>query len=89
MTVREARIEIPPHPDHLPAILPPSAAGPGPSPWNQAACRALIEELWALRTELLASERRFGAQLAKVSEDDFASARNLVHYLGLRHRARR
>ncbi|WP_083200213.1 pyruvate kinase [Thauera phenolivorans] len=89
MNVRIARIEIPPHPDHLPAASPPSAAGQESNPWNQAACRALLEALWALRAELLGSEHRFGAQLAKVSDDYLASARNLAHYLGLRRRDRR
>lgn len=89
MNVRDARITSADQPDPLPAALPPAPAGRTPSAWNQADCRALIDELWALRNELLESERRFGAQLARVSDDYLASARNLTHYLGLRQRDRR
>lgn len=61
--------------------LPPSAPG---SPWNPTLCRALMEQLWTLRADLLASEQRFGPALARVGTHQRQSARNLVHYLALR-----
>ena len=42
--------------------LPPSPPG---SPWNPTLCRALMDQLWTLRADLLASEQRFGPALAE------------------------
>jgi len=45
---------------------------------------SLRDELFALRTELVASEQRSSAWIAEVQPGQRASARNLVHYLALR-----
>ena len=66
--------------DESAQIAPPSAPHEGKqtqSEWDQAACLALIDELWALRQELL----EFEGKLGEPSEDLKASARNLVHYI--------
>lgn len=52
-------------------------------------CHALIDELWALRTHMLAAEASQAEALAQVSESYRASARNLTHYLALREADRR
>ncbi len=57
--------------------------------WDQQICRALIDELWTLREEMLRSEQSLAVPLSKVSADNRASARNLVHYLALRQQDRR
>jgi len=59
------------------------------SGWDQKICRALIDDLWTLREEMLASEQSLAVQLSRVSADNLVSARNLVHYLALRQRDRR
>ena len=45
---------------------------------------SLRDELFALRAELVASEKRASSWIAEVSPGQRASARNLVHYLALR-----
>ena len=57
--------------------------------WDQQVCQALIDELWALREHMLATERAFSAQLAAVSPPYQPSARKLAHYLALRQDDRR
>lgn len=57
--------------------------------WNQNVCQALIDELWALREHMLATERAFSERLLAVSPPHQPSARNLVHYLALRQEDRR
>lgn len=62
---------------------------PATGNWDQQICQTMIEELWSLREQMLASEQAFGEQLARVSADYLPSARNLIHYLVLRQRDRR
>lgn len=57
--------------------------------WDQQICRALIDDLRTLREQMLVSERSLAVQLSRVSADNLASARNLVHYLALRQQDRR
>jgi pyruvate kinase len=52
-------------------------------------CHALIDELWALRTHMLAAEARHADALTQVSDSYRTSARNLIHYLALREEDRR
>lgn len=52
--------------------------------WDPAACEALIEELWALRSAMLANETRLSPLLHGVDRAHTASALNLAHYLALR-----
>jgi pyruvate kinase len=53
-------------------------------PWDPAVCQTLMQQLWALRADLLAAEQRFAAAMAHVGAHQRQSARNLVHYLALR-----
>jgi pyruvate kinase len=53
--------------------------------WNEADCQALMEQLWALRADMQASEALLAPALAEVHASYAASARNLAHYLRLRH----
>lgn len=74
--------------DESAQIAPPSAPHEGKqtrSEWDQAACLALIDELWVLRQELL----EFEGKLGEPSEALKASARNLAHYIALRRKDRR
>jgi len=57
---------------------------PAASAWDPAICRALIDDLSALRAALLARETALARTLAKVDPSYLPSARNLVHYLELR-----
>lgn len=57
--------------------------------WDQTICQSLIDELWALREHMLATERAFAERLLAVSLPHQPSARNLVHYLALRQEDRR
>ncbi|NVO07786.1 MAG: pyruvate kinase [Rhodoferax sp.] len=62
-------------------------AAPAPlsdSPWNTTLCRQLLEQLWALRSTMLESEKRYANAIARVGPHQRASARNLIHYLALR-----
>jgi pyruvate kinase len=52
--------------------------------WNIEVCHALIEELWALRRDMLENEARLSGTLEAVAASYQASARNLAHYLALR-----
>ena len=52
--------------------------------WDPATCRALIDDLSALRAALLAREAALAATLTGIDPSYLASARNLVHYLELR-----
>lgn len=47
-------------------------------------CLTLLEELWALRKALLASEHRYAITIAQLGAHQQASARNLTHYLAFR-----
>lgn len=53
-------------------------------PWDKGVCLGLIEQLWALRASMLASEQRFAAAIERVGPHQRESARNLVHFLALR-----
>ena len=53
-------------------------------PWDTRACGLLIDELLAIRKSLLEHEHTLAAALKSVDPGNFASARNLVHYLALR-----
>lgn len=65
-------------------------AAPAPAgSWDPQVCQALIERLWQLRAQMLASEQAFAGPLARVSDTHRASARNLTHYLALRAEDRR
>ncbi len=52
--------------------------------WDAGVCKALIDQLWALRRNMLDYERELGSWLAGIVPDYQASARNLAHYLALR-----
>src|SRR3990167_221229 len=52
--------------------------------WDDAACLALIDTLWALRQSLLDQQARLAPRLRAVDPAHQASAINLVHYLALR-----
>lgn len=55
-----------------------------PETWDDGVCKALIEQLWALRHDMLDYERKLGSWLEDIAPDYQASARNLAHYLALR-----
>jgi pyruvate kinase len=57
--------------------------------WDEAQCKALIEQLWALRSSMLEHEKTLAPALMAVQPDYLASARNLAHYLALRKSDRR
>ncbi len=52
--------------------------------WDEAVCGALMAQIWALRTTLLAREAGMQPALDQVLPAHRDSARNLIHYLGLR-----
>lgn len=66
----------------------PVAHAPGDT-WDLGMCHALIDELWALRAQMLANEARLAHELSQVVDSYRASARNLAHYLALREEDRR
>ncbi|MBK8360878.1 MAG: pyruvate kinase [Comamonadaceae bacterium] len=53
--------------------------------WDEAECKGVIEKLWALRAAMQASEKRLAPLLGGADATYQASARNLAHYLALRH----
>jgi pyruvate kinase len=57
--------------------------------WDAGECKALIEQLWALRDSMLDIESRLAPWIGKVAPGFLPSARNLAHYLALRHKDRR
>jgi pyruvate kinase len=57
--------------------------------WDAGECTALIEQLWALRESMLDIESRLAPLIGKVAPGFLPSARNLAHYLALRHKDRR
>ena len=57
--------------------------------WDESLCRALIDELAAVRAELLGREAALAPMIGKVSPAFLPSARNLAHYLALRQQDRR
>ena len=57
--------------------------------WDEAACNALVDELWGIREAMLSSETTFAHWMAGVDRKHQASARNLLHYLALRRVDRR
>jgi pyruvate kinase len=57
--------------------------------WDAAECAALIDELWSLRASMLATESRLAPLIGNVDRGFELSARNLAHYLALRHEDRR
>ena len=73
-----------PHPDG-----PAHEAPPPDGAWDPQVCQTLIDQLWRLREQMLATEQAFAGRLARVSETHRASARNLTHYLALRAEDRR
>ncbi|MCK9282995.1 MAG: pyruvate kinase [Rhodocyclaceae bacterium] len=56
------------------------------SGWDAQVCEQLIEQLWALRADMLACESELAPWLAGVDAEYLASARNFTHYLALRRR---
>jgi pyruvate kinase len=57
--------------------------------WDEEACKALIDQLWSLRASMLENESNLADWLGSVDTAYKASARNLAHYLALRHSDRR
>ena len=57
--------------------------------WDEGVCKALIEQLWSLRTSMLENEATLAHWLESVDLSYKASARNLAHYLALRQHDRR
>jgi pyruvate kinase len=57
--------------------------------WDAGECKALIDELWSLRESMLEVESRLAPWIGSVDPAFLPSARNLAHYLALRHRDRR
>lgn len=57
--------------------------------WDAAECTALIDELWSLRASVLEAESRLAPLIGNVDREFEPSARNLAHYLALRHADRR
>lgn len=57
--------------------------------WDVGECQALIDELWSLREAMFAAEARLAPWIGKVDQGFLPSARNLAHYLALRHNDRR
>lgn len=56
----------------------------GIAPWDKSQCEGLIEELWALRSAMLAHETRLSPALHAVPRNRLPSALNLTHYLAMR-----
>ena len=52
--------------------------------WDRGAIGALIDELWALRSAMVAFEAGVMPRLGAIAPHFAASARNLAHYLALR-----
>lgn len=59
------------------------------SDWDFGECTALIDELWALRDNMLEAESRLAPWIGRVDRGFQPSARNLAHYLALRQKDRR
>ena len=57
---------------------------PAADPWDQAACLALTEQLWALRKAMQDSEQNFAGIIRGLGKHQQNSARNLAHYLAFR-----
>ena len=57
--------------------------------WDEAVCKALIEQLWSLRASMLENEAALSQWLGSVDPGYRASARNLAHWLALRKSDRR
>jgi pyruvate kinase len=55
-----------------------------PSGWDAPLCAALIDELQALRSAMLAHEQALAPWIAAAHPERSASARNLAHYLAMR-----
>lgn len=56
----------------------------GADTWDDGVCKKLIDQLWALRRNMLDYERKLAPMLERTSPDYQSSARNLAHYLALR-----
>lgn len=69
-------------------VLKPSLAQV-PDDWDLGACEAIIAELWVLRGSMLAHEQVLQPLLERAAPSYRESARNLAHYLALRHSDRR
>ena len=57
--------------------------------WDEAECKAVIAQLWTLRESMQAYELSLTPLLQGIDASYKASARNLAHYLALRHSDRR
>ena len=57
--------------------------------WDASEFKALIDELWLLRENMLEAESRLAPWIGNVYREFQPSARNLAHYLALRHNDRR
>ena len=53
--------------------------------WDAGTCKALIAVLWTLRQSMLDTEAQLAPWIGNVDPDFFPSARNLAHFLALRH----
>lgn len=61
----------------------------GADSWDEEVCKSLIEQLWLLRQSMLEYESTVAPWLDSVAPGYRSSARNLAHYLALRHNDRR
>ncbi len=59
--------------------------GHAAEPWDAAECKAIIDKLWVLRGAMQAYEAALAPRLQGVDPSYQVSARNLAHYLTLRH----
>lgn len=57
--------------------------------WDEHECKCIIEQLWTLRQSMQTCEAHMTPLLHDVVPSYKASARNLAHYLALRHNDRR
>jgi pyruvate kinase len=57
--------------------------------WDERVCKALIDQLWSLRANMLENEATLARWLESVDPGYRESARNLAHYLALRRSDRR
>jgi pyruvate kinase len=60
-----------------------------PDTWDAGECKAVIEQLWTMRQSMLDYEAALAPLLLGVDPAYRPSARNLAHYLTLRHMDRR
>jgi len=59
--------------------------GRAASTWDEGECKTIIKQLWTLRASMQAYEATLSPLLQSIDPSYKASARNLAHYLALRH----